>query len=118
MSYILAAGIHALHIKGSHANLLRQMALYKVNKISIYFSNRQPMEYMQKFFTIWYCLEGGKIISRNYSQTRQTMCNALMLPQMIEFDADAYARLPTGVPCQTNNPLKIIARQIVVTNKI
>ncbi len=76
------------------------------------------MEYMQKFFTIWYYLEGGKIISRNYSQTKQTMCNALMLPQMIEFDAEAYARLPTGVPCQTGRPLKIIAKQIFVTNKI
>ena len=82
------------------------MGFYTVKRISIYFSNESAREFMQKFFILWYHIEGNKIIARHYVHNHKSMSHALSIPRIIEIDDDEYLRLPTGVPCYTTLSFK------------
>ena len=82
------------------------MGVFKVNKVSIFFSNEIPKEFMQKYFTLMYHIEGNKIIARNYVHNSNSMSHALAIPKRLEINQQEYLRLPTGVPCHTHFAFK------------
>ena len=84
------------------------MNRYKVERVSLFFTNEPQKEFMTKFFTVLYYLEGSKIVMKNFLHNRRQFVLALKLPIAMEIYSQEYARLPSGVPSRVRGPIKLL----------
>ena len=86
------------------------MDRYKVERFSIFFQNDAE----KQFFTVFYYMEGKKILARDYINNQRQLALAAIIPVMIEMSAQAYAVLPSGVPSRVMAPIKLLTHKKVV----
>ena len=89
------------------------MNRYKIERFSIFFHNVPE----KQFFTVFYYLEGEKILARDYVHNQRQLLLASIIPVTIEMSVQGYSCLPSGVPSRVMSPIKLLTNKKIVQTR-
>ena len=88
--------------------LLREswrMAFYKVFGLSIFFSNEPAADYMMKYVSVLYRLEGKRYIKLFFMHSQNACKNFEPIPAFVKLPVDTFAKLVPGVSTTLTEPV-------------
>ena len=81
------------------------MAFYKVFGASVFFSKEPAAEFMMKYVSVLYRLEGKRYIKLYYIHHKNVCENFERLPSFVQLPVDTFAKLVPGVSTTLTEPV-------------
>ena len=90
------------------------MALYKIQGMSVCFSNAPKRILMLKYISVLYVLEGDRRMILNYIHNDEALKEISMFPNYAELFCDTYTTLKPGKSSTVKGPVKFYLRKWMV----